>query len=223
MTPENPPRAARAPREDVSVKTLIFDLDGTLVDSFDDIVLSFQYAFRTLGLPLPDSGAVRAQIGTPLESMVAGFSKTHIAALTAVYCAYYPRHCGDHATLKPGVLETLEALRWRGYKLGVATTKRTPIAKKLIRTVGLADAVDFVQGTDGFAHKPAPNVIYRLLAHAGGEGSWMVGDTTSDVLAGKAAGLKTYAVTWGSHDAHTLQGAAPTVIAPDLKKLLELT
>ncbi len=218
-----PPPTPRSPRDNVSVKTLVFDLDGTLVDSFDDIVLSFQYAFRTLGLPLPASGAVRAQIGTPLESMVACFSHTHIAALTAVYCAHYPQHCGDHATVNPGVRETLEALRWRGYKLGVATTKRTAIAQKLLEAVGLTDAVDFVQGTDGFAHKPAPNVIYRLLARAGSEGSWMIGDTTSDVLAGRAAGLKTYAVTWGSHDAETLQSAAPTVIAPDLAVLLELT
>ena len=205
------------------MQTLIFDLDGTLVDSLDDIVLSVQYAFRTLGLPLPAPGAVRAQVGTPLESMVASFSKTHLAALTAIYCAHYPKHCADHATLKPDVLETLEALRWRGYKLGVATTKRTAVAEKLIAAVGLADAVDFVQGTDGFAHKPSPNVIYRLLARAGSVGSWMVGDTTSDVLAGRAAGLKTYAVTWGSHDAQTLQSAAPTVVAPDLRLLLELT
>jgi len=57
-----PPPITRSPRDNVSVKTLVFDLDGTLVDSFDDIVLSFQYAFRTLGLPLPASGAVRAQL-----------------------------------------------------------------------------------------------------------------------------------------------------------------
>ena len=80
-----------------------------------------------------------------------------------------------------------------------------------------------MQGTDGFAHKPSPNVIYRLLARAGGVGSWMIGDTVSDVLAGKAAGLKTYAVTWGSHDASTLRSAVPTVVAPDLQMLLELT
>jgi len=205
------------------LQTLVFDLDGTLVDSLHDIVLSFQYAFRALGLPVPAYRAVRAQIGRPLESMVASFSSTHIAALAAVYCAHYPKHFADHARLQPGVPEALEALRWRGYKLAVATTKRTPVAEGLIQAVGLDAYVDFVQGTDGFAHKPAPDVIYRLLARTGGPGSWMVGDTVGDILAGQAAGLKTYAVTWGTHDAATLQAAAPTIVAPDLEILLQLT
>lgn len=210
-------------RPAVQLQTLVFDLDGTLVDSLHDIVLSFQYAFRVLGLSVPDYAAVRAQIGKPLESMFAAFSDTQIAALTAIYCAYYPKHAADHAAPQPGVPEALEALRWRGHKLAVATTKRTPVAEALLGAVGLAGAVDVVQGTDGFAHKPAPGVIYRALAHTGGVGSWMVGDTVSDIQAGQVAGLQTYAVTWGTQDAATLRGAAPTVIAPTLEALLELT
>ena len=210
-------------RPAAQLQTLVFDLDGTLVNSLHDIVLSFQYAFRVLGLSVPDYAAVRAQIGRPLESMFATFSGTQIAALTAIYCAYYPKHAADHATPQAGVPEALEALRWRGHKLAVATTKRTPVAEALLRAVGLAGAVDVIQGTDGFAHKPAPEVIYRALAHAGGTGSWMIGDTVSDIQAGQAAGLQTYAVTWGTHDAATLRGAAPTVLAPTLEALLELT
>lgn len=215
-------RTARA-HPAVRLQTFVFDLDGTLVDSLHDIVLSFQYAFRTLGLKVPDYGAVRAQIGQPLESMYAAFTSTHIAALSALYCAHYPKHCADHTTVQPGVPEALEALRWRGHKLAVATTKRTPVAEELLRAVGLDAYIDFVQGTEGFAHKPAPDVIYRALARSGGEGSWMVGDTVGDILAGKAAGLKTYAVTWGTHDAETLGAVAPTVVAPDLAALLQLT
>ena len=211
------------PRPVVDLQTLVFDLDGTLVDSLHDIVLSFQYAFRVLGLPVPAAAAVRAHIGRPLEDMFAAFTETHLAALTAVYCAYYPRHFADHAHAQPGVAETLEALRWRGYKLVIATTKRTFVAEGLLGAVGLAEYVDFVQGTDGFAHKPSPEVIYRALARAGGTGAWMVGDTVGDVLAGRAAGLKTYAVTWGTHDAAALAGAGPSVLAPDLRQLLALT
>jgi phosphoglycolate phosphatase len=210
-------------RPAVRLQTLVFDLDGTLVDSLHDIVLSFQYAFRVLGLSVPDYAAVRAQIGRPLETMFAAFNDSQIAALTAIYCAYYPKHAADHAAQQPGVPEALEALRWRGYKLAVATTKRTPVAEALLRAVGLDSAVDVIQGTDGFAHKPAPGVIYRALAHAGGRGSWMVGDTVSDIQAGQAAGLQTYAVTWGTQDAATLRGALPTVVAPTLEVLLELT
>lgn len=220
MTP-----ATRSPRSRpaVGLKTLLFDLDGTLVNSLHDIVLSFQYAFRALGLPVPAAAAVRARIGEPLESMFAAFTGSHIAALAAVYCAYYPRHYADHAAVQPGVREALEALRWRGYKLAVATTKRTFVAEGLLGALGLDEYVDLVQGTDGFAHKPSPEVIYRALTRAGGTGVWMVGDTVGDVLAGRAAGLQTYAVTWGTHSADALAAAHPSVLAPDLRGLLALT
>lgn len=211
------------PHPAVGIKTLLFDLDGTLVDSLTDIVLSFQYAFRVLGLPVPAAAAVRGHIGRPLESMFAAFAPTHIAALAAVYCAYYPRHSADHATVQPGVAETLEALRWRGYKLAVATTKRTFVAEGLLEAVGLGDFVDLVQGTDGFTHKPSPEVIYRALARTDGSGVWMIGDTVGDILAGRAAGLRTYAVTWGTQSAEVLATAEPSVLAPDLKRLLQLT
>jgi phosphoglycolate phosphatase len=205
------------------LKTLVFDLDGTLVDSLHDIVLSFQYAFRVLGLEPPAYQAVRAEIGQPLESMFATFCPSHVAALTAIYCEYYPKHFTDHATLQPGVKHVLEALRWRGYKLAIATTKRTPIAEGLVAAMGLEAYVDFVQGTDGFAHKPEPEVIYRALNRTGSEGAWMIGDTISDIRAGQAAGLKTYAVTWGTQRAEVLAAAQPTILAPDLQRLFELT
>jgi phosphoglycolate phosphatase len=81
--------------------------------------------------------------------------------------------------------------------------------------------LDHVQGTDGFPSKPAPDVIFRALTQLGGEGEWMVGDTEHDVLAGKAAGLKTYAVSWGSHGEKRLASACPDVLAGTLDGLLE--
>lgn len=205
------------------LKTLVFNLDGTLIDSLTDMVVSVQYAFGVLGLTPPSPEAVRPWIGRPLESMVASFSQSHVAAICAVYCAHYPEHCADHARVQPGVPEVLEALRWRGYKLAVATNKRTEVARRLLEAVGLSEALDFVQGADGFAHKPAPDVIYRLLLRSGSEGSWLIGDTAEDILAGKAAGLKTYAVSWGTQDAETLRRAKPDLLADDLWPLLHVT
>lgn len=187
------------------------------------MVLSFQYAFAVLGLMPPSFEAIRPQIGKPLESMVATFCSSHIAAICAIYCEYYPKHCAEHARLQPGVAEVLEALRWRGYKLAVATNKRTEVAKQLLGAVGLSESVDFVQGAEGIAHKPAPDVIYRLLRRTGDEGAWLVGDTVDDILAGKAAGLRTYAVSWGTQDAATLGRASPDILEPDLQLLLNLT
>ncbi|HEX8438786.1 HAD-IA family hydrolase [Archangium sp.] len=202
-------------------KTIVFDLDGTLVDSLPDIIASFQYGFASLGLPAPEDAAVRALIGQPLEAMYAHFAPTHAPQLCVVYREHYARNFVNRSRPFPGVVELLRTLRERGYWLAIATTKRTDMARRFVEALGLMPAVDYVQGTDGFPHKPAPDVIHRALGALGAEGLWMVGDTTADILAGRAAGLRTYGVTWGNHDAELLATAAPDELQPDLGRLLE--
>lgn len=201
---------------------ILFDLDGTLVDSLPCLVRSFHHAFETLGLPAPPEADVRAQISLPLEARFAHFAPDHVATLCAAYRAYYPRVFELECVVFPGVEDLLAGLRGRGYRLGIATTKRTPWAKRFVEALGLAPHVDCVQGTDDFPHKPAPDVLLRALAALGCEGLWMVGDTASDVLAGRAAGLKTYAVCWGTQVPDDLTAAAPDELAPNLDRLAEL-
>jgi len=202
---------------------IVFDLDGTLVDSLPDIVASFRWAFGEVGLQAPAEAAVRAEVGLPLEAMYARFAPDEaVTALAAAYRRHYPQHFADRTRPFPGVPELLAALRAHGYATAVATTKRSAMALRLVDAMGLMGALDHVQGTDGFAHKPAPDVVRRALAALQAEGRWMVGDTTHDVGAGKAAGLRTYAVTWGTHDAATLRAAAPDVLADDLRGLMPI-
>ncbi len=202
-------------------KTIVFDLDGTLVDSLPDIIASFQYAFASLGLPTPEDAAVRALIGQPLEAMYESFAPAHVPQLCVVYREHYARNFVNRSRPFPGVVELLRTLRERGYTLAIATTKRTDMARRFVEALGLMPAVDYVQGTDGFPHKPAPDVIHRALGALGTQGLWMVGDTTADILAGRAAGLRTYGVTWGNHDAGLLATATPDELQPDLRRLME--
>ncbi len=200
---------------------IVFDLDGTLVDSLPDIVASFLAAFDGLGLPRPDANDVRAQVGKPLEEMYAAFAPAAaVADLAAAYREHYPRHFRDKSRPFPGVPDLLEELGRRGFARAVATTKRTEMAKRFVEAMGLAPLLDHVQGTDDIPHKPAPDVVLRAIAALGARGTWMVGDTVSDVQAGKAAGLRTYAVTWGTHDRDMLARARPDRLEPDLSRLL---
>lgn len=202
---------------------VVFDLDGTLVDSLPDIIASFRHVMIAAGLRDPGDAAVRALIGKPLDESFALLEPSADEdALSDAYRVHYRAHFTDRSRPFPGVTGLLTALADRGVARAVATTKRSSMARSFVAALGLTPYLDHIQGTDDFPHKPAPDVILRALEAVAGEGVWMVGDTVTDIEAGKAAGLRTYAVTWGTHDAAQLETAAPDVLEPDLSRLLSL-
>ena len=202
------------------MSAIVFDLDGTLVDSFDDISGAFRRSFHVIGVQAPEPAAVRLLIGKPLRDMYAMWAPPEaIDALVAEYRRDYAERCADCTRPYPGIVELLQRLRERGTGLAVATTKTTWMAKTVMARLDLEHRVDHVQGTDGFPHKPAPDVIAHALNGLGRPGSWMVGDAVTDILAGRAAGLRTCAVTWGVHDEPTLRTAAPDAIVSSVDDL----
>ncbi len=199
---------------------IVFDLDGTLVDSFDDISAAFCRSFHVIGADPPSAEAVRTQIGKPLRDMYAPWAPADaIDTLVAEYRRDYAERCADRTRPYPGIVDLLERLRGRGHALAVATTKTTWMARTVMERLDLVDRVDHVQGTDGFPHKPAPDVIAHALAGVGRPGAWMIGDAVTDIAAGRAAGLRTCAVTWGVHSAQDLRAAGPDAIASSVKDL----
>jgi phosphoglycolate phosphatase len=204
----------------VPVTAIVFDLDGTLVDSFDDISAAFRRSFHVIGSAPPEVAAVRAMIGKPLDDMYAPYAPADaIASLVAEYRRDYAERCADRTQPFPGIVDLLVALRGRDHALAVATTKTTWMARTVVGKVGLGALLDHVQGTDGFPHKPAPDVITHALAGVGREGSWMIGDTVFDIAAGRAAGLRTCAVTWGVHEEARLRRAEPDAVVDTVDQL----
>lgn len=203
--------------------TIVFDLDGTLVDSFDDISAAFRRSFHVIGSEPPGVDVVKAMIGKPLRDMYQPFAPAEsLEALVAEYRRDYAERCAERTRPFPGMVSLLDALRGRGHALAVATTKTSWMARTVIDKLGLASRLDHVQGTDDFPHKPAPDVIHHALAGAGRPGSWMIGDTTFDVAAGRAAGLRTCAVTWGVHEPERLRGSQPDALVDTVDQLRAL-
>ncbi|CAM4083382.1 HAD family hydrolase [Janibacter anophelis] len=206
-------------------RAICFDLDGTLVDSLGDIINAFRAAIAEQGFPPPAAHVVRPLVGLPLHDVFAALAPEGDAdVMSEAYKRIHRQTFTETSTPFPEVVEVLTVLRDKGFALAVTTTKDTPMARELVTALGLLPHLDLVQGTDGFPAKPAPDVVDHALRAISAEGTWMVGDTTHDIGAGQAAGLRTYAVCRpeGTHDRLMIEAAGPDHLEESLLPLLDL-
>ena len=210
---------------------VLFDLDGTLADSAEDIIAALALAFADVGVE-PAQPLHLLVDGSPLEVLFAvaapGAPEAQYAAFAARYRAHYD-HLGHARTrLYPGVRETLEALallRPRPW-LAVAPAKRSETARSVCAHLGVESFFAAIEGTGGtrVPPKPAPDLLLRLQAQAGvpAERCLLVGDTLRDVRAGQAAGMRTAAATWGLGRREDLARAGADHVLEDMEDLLPL-
>lgn len=204
---------------------VVFDLDGTLVDSRLDIAASVNEALRAAGAPEVPADQVIPLIGEPLSGILGRLLppdlRDRVPAAVEAYKAHYFHHCFDRSRLYPGVRECLE--RMKGLCLAVATTKMTYMAVRLVDAAGLASYFDLVQGSEGIPYKPHPEVLNIVLRKTGKRAgrSWMVGDTVYDIQAGRAAGMRTCAVTYGIGSKNALERESPDLVVGSLVELPE--
>jgi len=204
---------------------VIFDCDGTLVDSFAAIYAAMAASFRDVGLPVPEESALRGMIGLPVAHQVATLAPDQAPDILQGLEDGYRRHrLGEthpHEPLFPGVRESLEALDAAGILMAVATTKS---ARGLDMTLDLHDLRRFfvsLQTGDRHPSKPAPGMILTALAETGAtaERTVMVGDTRFDIEMAINAGVTPVGVAWGYHGVEELTAAGADTIAPDVAVL----
>jgi len=202
---------------------VLFDLDGTVVDTVELIVLSFRHAVRTvLGEDLPDEH-ITAGVGQPLMTQMERLSQEHARELYDVYREYNHRRHDELIRAYDGVAETLAALKTAGRRLGVVTSKSRDTTQMAFAAVGMGDLFDVVvTATDTQAHKPAAEPILLCLERLAGPRPIYVGDSPVDIQAGKAAGVATAAVAWGVFGREALLGAGPDYWLEEPGELLDL-
>jgi phosphoglycolate phosphatase len=204
------------------VAMVVFDLDGTLIDSRDDIATAVEVGLEAVGeIPVPRD-EIYSLIGRPLREMFTVFLKGKDQRVIddgiGAYRSYYFDHCTDRTRLYPGVEDCLNLLD--GMPLAIATTKKTFMAVRVIENLQLSHRFEMVHGTDGIPYKPDPTVINQVLKQCGHQPkrSWMVGDTIYDIQAGKAANMNTCAVTYGIGRVAHLVAEEPDIMVDNLSE-----
>lgn len=204
---------------------VVFDLDGTIVDTVELITESFRYATRTvLDETLPDE-VILAGVGQPLMVQMQRLSAEHARELYEVYREYNHRRHDELIRGYEGISDVLDSLRGAKRRLGIVTSKSFDTTQMAFRAVGLREHFDVVvTATDTTEHKPSPEPLLVCLRRFGAapRGALYVGDSPVDIQAGRAAGMATAAVAWGVFGREALLAARPDYWVDEPGELVDL-
>ncbi len=196
---------------DLADATIVFDLDGTLVDTAPDLVRALNETLDLEGLPRVKLEIVRTLVGQGARALIeraaalagVGFSADRLGQLTAAFIEFYRADIARESALFAGVETALETLASWGAKLAVCTNKRTDLSMQLLEAMNLATRFSAIVGADAVSdRKPHPDHYRAAVTRAGGivRRSLMVGDTIADVAAARGAGAPVIAVSFGYND-----------------------
>jgi phosphoglycolate phosphatase len=223
------PRAGRALPKPALI---VFDFDGTLVDSQAMITKVMQQAFALHGLVPPCPLAVQQVIGLSLPNAIAALLPTAARATIDALCNGYKEHYSTlrnqgllHEPLFPGVRSVLHSLQARGFKLGIATGKSLRGLQACLAHHDLAGFFCTLQTADHHPSKPDPAMLREALAQSNvaPHDAWMVGDTHYDMHMARQCGVSALGVRWGYHAHEQLMAAGAHSVLADFADLLELT
>lgn len=212
-----------------SLRAILFDLDGTLVDSLQGIAATVDAVLEQRSLPPPDRTQLRSLVGAPLESifgtLISDLDTVGRAALADAYRTLYWTTGVPHTPLFPGIPALLAECVRAGFLLALVTTKREDIATHLVDARGLNTHFSAVIGGDSTPHhKPHPEPALYALRRLGVEPAHatMVGDTTFDMEMARSAGCRAIGVTWGYGTPESLRASGAHDLAHDVGHLRTL-
>lgn len=204
-------------------KAVIFDLDGTILDTLDDLADSVNFALKKHGLPVRENAEIRSFLGNGMVNLVklsAGDKAEDIAGILADFKEYYAKHSADKTKPYDGVLETISALKEQGVKTAVLSNKGDFAVQPLVKRYfgGLIERAQGENEAAGVLRKPNPDGVYKIMKELGvtEKETVFVGDSEVDILTAKNAGVDCVAVTWGFRDEKDLieNGAEKRISKP---------
>ena len=205
---------------------VLFDLDGTLIDSIDLILKSAQFAFTRCELDCPTDAEWLVGVGRPLPVMFSHFAPGREPDLIAAYREFQLANHDQLVTAYPGVPEMLAELAASGRRMGIVTSKASALAMRGLTLTGIDKYFETVIGMDlSKRHKPDPEPVRIALERLSSEpaGAWFVGDSIHDMESGNAAGVATVGALWGPFSESDLAPSHPRYLAVTPMDVVKLT
>lgn len=209
-------------------ETVVFDLDGTLLDTLDDLWAAVNAALGQYGLPLRTREEVRSFVGNGIvklmERAVGTQDRTDFNGIITAFKAYYKEHCKDKTTAYAGIIPLLTALKERGIKTAVVSNKADFAVKMLAKEYfdGLLLSAVGEDEEHGIRKKPAPDSLLAVLTEVGAEKSTTVyvGDSEVDIQTAANAGVDCISVTWGFKDETFLRANGGRILIDEPLQIL---
>ncbi|MGH7510151.1 MAG: HAD-IA family hydrolase [Gemmatimonadales bacterium] len=197
-----------------TLRTVLFDLDGTLIDSIRLILDSYHHTLTQHGLSARTDDDWLKGIGTPLSVQLSEWKDLPetLEAMITTYREYNLKHHDRMVTVYPGVLDAVREIKAAGLLTGLVTSKNRLGALRGLKLVGLEALMDVLVCADEVTNpKPHPEPVEKAVALLGAEpaGTVYVGDSVHDMASGRAAGVRTGAALWGPFGRSHLEGANP--------------
>ena len=204
--------------------TIIFDLDGTLLDTLQDLCLSVNYALRRCGFPERSLEEVRTFVGNGVRMLIhravpQDTPQPEEEACFQEFRAHYVLHCQDHTRPYPGIGEMLKSLKEKGYRMSIVSNKLQAGVTEL-HQAWFQETIDVAVGeSEGIRRKPAPDMVFRALSELGSttDDAVYVGDSDVDLETARQAGIPCISVLWGFRDRAFLSahGASTFAVQPE--------
>lgn len=212
------------------IDTIIFDLDGTLLNTLEDLKDSVNYALERQGFPLRNLTEIRSFVGNGIRLLMERAVPQNTDSETFEicfkdFCDYYKIHMEDKTAPYGGINEMLKSIKDAGFKTAIVTNKADFAAQDLCKRM-FGDTIDLIVGSvDGRPNKPAPDGVYYALdvLKSKLENTIFVGDADTDIITAKNAGLVSVGVLWGFRDREIIEKEGAEYIVEtvnDLKNLL---
>ena len=199
--------------------TVIFDLDGTLLDTLEDLTDSVNYALTDAGYPGHTIEEVRMMVGNGVRTLMeravpTGISTEAFEAVFAAFKEHYDQHCNDHTHPYDGIPELLHTLKAQGFRLAIVSNK-VDSAVKTLRALYFNETIPVAIGEkEGIRRKPAPDTVVTALQELGASASdaVYVGDSDVDIQTAANAGMDCISVSWGFRDTAFLKAHGASLI-----------